>query len=140
MRANTRKAALIGILLAIMETLSTAPSAMAEEKKNWAVTVYGAVQTRSDLWGTFYNPDFDSSYHFLAVAISRRVWSLTRHIDWEVEGQAVKHFGDQNHWSSTPFFWPGGAPFPGILTSTRASPSATAFLRNPDPADRGDPA
>lgn len=98
MYANTRKAALIGILLAILETLSTAPSAMAEEKKNWAVTVYGAVQTHSDLAGTFYNPDFDSGYRFLAVAISRRVWSLTRHIDWEVEGQAVKHVGDQNHW------------------------------------------
>jgi hypothetical protein len=98
MNPATRKAVLSGVLLAFLAALPVPSSAGEEPKKDWAVTVYGAVQTHSDLAGTFYNPDFDSSCEFLAVALSRRIYSWTRHIDLEVEGQAVKHFGDQNHW------------------------------------------
>lgn len=98
MHAGTRKEVLVVILLAVLAVLASVPAAMAEDKKNWAFTVYGAVQTHSDLGGTFINPDFDHDYHFLATAVSRRIWSLTRHIDWELEGQVVKHFGNQNHW------------------------------------------
>ncbi|NPU83455.1 MAG: hypothetical protein HPY65_03120 [Syntrophaceae bacterium] len=87
----------VALFLFFLSGFAVPPSASAEGKGNWAATVYGAVQTHSDLTGTFTNPDFDSAYHFVAFAVSRRMWSWTRHIDWELEGQAVKHFGDQNH-------------------------------------------
>ncbi len=94
---KSREKVLIATLIMVATVIFASSPALGDEQKNWAVTVYGAIQTHSDLGGTFLNPDFDSDYHFLAAAVSRRIGSMTRHIDWEVEGQAVKHFGDQNH-------------------------------------------
>ena len=65
--------------------------------KDWAVTVYGAIQTRSDFHEMFYNPDFDNDYKLLAVALKKRMGSYTKHLDFEWEAQVVKHFGEQNH-------------------------------------------
>jgi hypothetical protein len=44
--------------------------------KNWAVTVYGASQLRGDFWSTFYSPDFEPSYYFIALAESRKIYSF----------------------------------------------------------------
>jgi hypothetical protein len=66
-------------------------------KEDWAVTFYGASQLRGDIWSTFYSPDFDTSYSFLALAVSRRVYSFSKHLELELEGQGVKHMGGQHH-------------------------------------------
>lgn len=66
-------------------------------REDWAVTVYGASQLRGDIWSTFYSPDFDTSYYFLAFAVSRKIYSFSKHLDLELEGQAVKHMGGQHH-------------------------------------------
>jgi hypothetical protein len=68
-----------------------------EAKEDWAVTVYGASQLRGDIWSTFYAPEFDTSYYFLALAVSRKIYSFSKHLDLELEGQGVKHFGEQHH-------------------------------------------
>jgi hypothetical protein len=44
--------------------------------ENWAVTVYGAGQLRGDFWSTFYSPDFEPSYYFIALAESRKIYSF----------------------------------------------------------------
>ena len=88
-------------LVLILVSLKTS-----EAKENWAVILYGAYQIRNDIWSQFYSPDFDTSYYFLALAVSRKIHSLTKHIDLELEGQSVKHMGDQHHWE-----------FNGLLTA-----------------------
>ena len=75
-----------------------------EAKEDWAVTVYGASQLRGDIWSTFYSPDFDTSYYFLALAVSRKVYSFSKHLDLELEGQGVKHMGGQHHWEFNGLF------------------------------------
>jgi len=69
----------------------------AAEAKDWAVTAYGAVQAHSLLHEMFYDPDFDSSYKFVAVALNRKIGSMGEHLDFEGEAQVVKHFGGQHH-------------------------------------------
>lgn len=98
MKTRHRKAFRVAITVLVLAVFATPFPAAADTGGDWAVTAYGAVQTHSDLWEMFHNPDFENNYHFLAVALSRRIHSLSRHLDLEVEGQAVKHFGDQNHW------------------------------------------
>jgi hypothetical protein len=61
------------------------------------VTVFGAYQLRGDIWQTFYAPDFHTGYGFAALAVSRKFYSLNRHIDLELEGQAIKHIAGQYH-------------------------------------------
>jgi len=34
----------------------------------------------------------------LALALSKKVASFREYLDVEIEGQAVRHFGDQDHW------------------------------------------
>jgi hypothetical protein len=87
--------AVVGILIL--------PQAL-EAKEDWAVTVYGASQLRGDIWQTFYSPDFDTSYYFIALAVSRRIYSFTKHLDLELEGQGVKHMGNQHHWEFNGLF------------------------------------
>jgi len=76
----------------------------AEAREDWAATVYGASQLRGDIWSTFYSPDFDTSYYFIALAVSRRIYSFTKHLDLELEGQGVKHMGNQHHWEFNGLF------------------------------------
>jgi hypothetical protein len=56
-----------------------------EAREDWAATVYGASQLRGDIWSTFYAPDFETSYYFIALAVSRRIYSFTKNLDLELE-------------------------------------------------------
>lgn len=75
-----------------------------EAGEDWAATVYGASQLRGDFWSTFYSPDFEPSYYFIALAVSRKMYSFSQHLDLELEGQGVKHMGDQHHWEFNGLF------------------------------------
>jgi hypothetical protein len=75
-----------------------------DARDNWAVTVYGASQLGGDFWSTFYSPDFEPSYYFIALAVSRKMYSFSKHLDLELEGQGVKHMGDQHHWEFNGLF------------------------------------
>jgi len=69
----------------------------AAEARDWTVTAYGAVQAHSELHEMFFDPDFDSSYKFVAVALNRKIGSMGENLDFEGEAQVVKHFGGQHH-------------------------------------------
>ena len=64
----------------------------------WGITVYGARLTDGNLDETAtFRADFEDSY-FLAVALSRKFYTFRDLLDFELEGQVVKHFEDQDHW------------------------------------------
>lgn len=48
--------------------------------------------------------DFDDSYQLYAFAISKKIGSLNKYIDMEIEGQIVKHIGEQHHLEFNPVF------------------------------------
>jgi hypothetical protein len=85
------------ILLALATALLINISKTAEAREDWAITFFGAVQATGDMGGSLVSPDFDKDYSFEALALSRKIHSLTKNIDLEVEGQVLKHMGNQYH-------------------------------------------
>ena len=66
--------------------------------RDWAITVYGARLTDGHLEDLItFRANWEDSY-LLAVALSRRFYTFRDLLDFELEGQIVKHFEDQDHW------------------------------------------
>ena len=71
-------------------------SVRAEE--DWSITLYGAILSADSLFETlFLSADLDDSYYFLALALSRKIGSFKKYMNFELEGQMVKHLGEQHH-------------------------------------------
>ncbi len=65
---------------------------------DYAVTVYGAVLNDGTLDETFsLSADYNSDYHFTALAIAKRIGRYNEKIDIELEGQFVRHNGKQHY-------------------------------------------
>jgi hypothetical protein len=78
----------------------------------WAITAYGARLTDGDVDDSVtFNSDFEDSY-LLAVALSRRFYTFRDLLDFELEGQIVKHFEDQDHWEFNGLLVSRWLPFP----------------------------
>ena len=64
----------------------------------WSVMVFGAAGTSSDIASIFtFDADFVDSA-LAGAALNRRLFKVTRHFAFEVEGQIVRHFRKQDHW------------------------------------------
>ncbi len=73
-------------------------STIVKANEDWSITVYGAVLTGDTLEDTLHlASDFDESYYLMSLAVGRRVASFKKYVDYEIEGQIVKHFGNQDH-------------------------------------------
>lgn len=84
----------VACLLGLLALASAAASARAEEK--WAVTLLGGQYAGSHLLELGEGADFRDSYTAgLSLAYQFVDWGP--HIRWELEGQALKHFGEQRH-------------------------------------------
>lgn len=85
------------VLILLMLILGS--SALFADEQQMAVTVYGGRMTVND-WGDFFTTqpvDWRDSY-LAALSLSRRVATWQQRLDYEIEGQVVKHFNLQNHW------------------------------------------
>jgi len=71
-----------------------------EDKSLYALSVYGGLMTDNsmdDFLDSFTGIDFEKSY-LLTLALARRIAAYGNLASFEVEGQVVKHFEQQNHW------------------------------------------
>ena len=79
---------------------------------DWALTLYGAQLSADSLGDTLLcHADYEDSY-LLALALSKRIISFREYLDTEIEGQAVKHFGDQDNWEFNGLVVIRWLPFP----------------------------
>lgn len=64
-----------------------------------SIALFGGVMTDND-WRDFFSPnDIDFGDSTLAgIAASRSLWRFDNGASLEIEGQAVRHFGEQDHW------------------------------------------
>ena len=88
---------LIGLLLPL-SALAETDGGPGPDPRN-AVTVFGGVMT-NDKWEDVLTPwalDFREST-LAGLAASHRVARIGDRLDIEIEGQIVRHFGDQDHW------------------------------------------
>lgn len=64
----------------------------------WSVMVFGAAGTSSDIASIYsFDADFVDSA-LVGAALNRRLFGITRHFAFELEGQIVRHFRKQDHW------------------------------------------
>ncbi|MGH7403489.1 MAG: hypothetical protein ACREKQ_13740 [Candidatus Rokuibacteriota bacterium] len=88
----TAKLLMAGLLTLL--TLASAPKAFAE--KEWAVTLLGGQYSGSKLLELGGKVDFEDSYT-AGLSLSYQFVDWGPHMRWELEGQALKHFGEQEH-------------------------------------------
>ena len=84
---------LVACLLGLL-TLASGRAPGAEEK--WALTVLGGQYSGSRLLELGGELDFKDSYT-AGLSLSYQFVDWGPHIRWELEGQALKHFGEQEH-------------------------------------------
>ena len=89
MTAKLLLAALVALL-----TLCSAPAAFAE--KEWAVTLLGGQYSGSTLLELGGKFDFKDSYT-AGLSVSYQFVDWGPHMRWELEGQMLKHVGEQEH-------------------------------------------
>ncbi len=64
----------------------------------WSVTLYGALMTKQTVGRAFVPPTpLERSDGFIALALGRKMVSLAARAQLELEGQFVKHTGNQRH-------------------------------------------
>jgi hypothetical protein len=66
---------------------------------NWGLSVYGGILFQDSLDEiTKGKPRIRESSFILAVALAREIWRFRDWFGFELEGQAVRHFDEMNHW------------------------------------------
>lgn len=71
-----------------------------EDKPSYALNIYGGRMTDNnidDFVDNIPGIDFEDSY-LLTLALARRIATVGELASFEVEGQIVKHFDQQDHW------------------------------------------
>jgi hypothetical protein len=93
----------------------------------YALNIYGGRMTDNtidDFVDNFVGIDFYDSY-LLTLALSRRIATFDELASFEVEGQVVKHFDQQDHWEFNALL---GKSFSGTNTWIQVSLSALDHL------------
>ena len=88
------------IIIFLLFFLSFFPSfAHSEEARERHITVYGAVMTDGALpESAVLTANLDRDFKFAAVTVGKKIGNLFDRIDFELEGQIVKHVAGQHHW------------------------------------------
>lgn len=88
--------------------------ANAAEPYRYSLNIYGAELT-SNHWEEFFNPfdelDFQGTY-LAAVTLAHRVGRYRDKLSYELEGQVVRHFDEQDHWEINALGTLRWEPFP----------------------------
>lgn len=102
---------------------------------DWSLTAYGARLTADSLGDTLkFSAKYEDSY-ISVFAVTRRVFTYKGFIDVEIEGQAAKHFGEQNHLEFNVLPVVRWLPFPWdryIDTSIAAGAGLSYALETPE--------
>lgn len=67
--------------------------------RDWSVTLFGGPLTTDSTTDDILvgSPSFEDSY-IVGAALNKGLVTVIEHLDIEAEAQAVRHFGDQDHW------------------------------------------
>ncbi len=70
----------------------------AADDNDWSLILYNGVMTEAEIERSVEKlSDINDSYKFTALGASKKLRSLNQHLDLEIEGQIVKHWGEQHH-------------------------------------------
>jgi len=105
MHGNNPWIVLLFALVLVAQTLAPRSATAEDEPKDkpehpWFVALLGGEYSGSQLLEIPARSDLRDSYTF-GVSVSKQFAQLTRYMRWEVELQALKHFGEQTNWEFT---------------------------------------
>jgi len=103
-------AALYWVLLLLVGTLLI-PAAVGAEPR-WGTTLFGARLTTNSFGDTLFGEATYADAHLVGLGLSRKIGAFKDFIGFEIEGQAVKHFGDQDHEEFNALIVARWLPFP----------------------------
>jgi hypothetical protein len=94
----------IAIILASCFVFSLSVLPAEAEERDWALSFYGGRFVSGDLGEAFRVASPFEDELFLATTLSKRVFTFRERLDFELEGQVVKHVRDQYHWEFNALF------------------------------------
>lgn len=100
MKNMLKISALIACFLLMYVSPCLAEIQLLEDKPAYALSVYGGRMTDNKIDNfavEFLDLDYEDSY-LLTMALARRFATYDELASFELEGQAVKHFDQQDHW------------------------------------------
>jgi hypothetical protein len=98
-------------LTLVLIALSLSDSVNAKEK-DWAVTIYGGRLIDARLSETATGDFSFEDVCFIGLGLMRRLYSYRHYVDFEIEGQVNKFFGDQDNWQFDLLGYLRWLPFP----------------------------
>lgn len=81
-------------------------------ERDWAFSLYWARLTHGTLQETVTFQTGFTDAELVAGALSRRIGSFKEYIDFELEGQVARHYGDQGYWELNGLVVGRWLPFP----------------------------
>ncbi|TGN17080.1 hypothetical protein [Leptospira idonii] len=105
------------LFLLLLIFLSFSVSAISIPTENWSLVLYGGTYTQTDLLPIVLRQKTEYKNSYIGViGFSRPLDYRIRFIEFEAEGNVVKHFGSMNHWETNLFYIAkisnlGGTPF-----------------------------
>ncbi len=104
---------LAGLLRSAAALADSSPVDPVTASPRWAITVFQGVLAEDGFEPTVtLSSHLDSSYQLLGVGVSRRVGGYRHYLDYEVEGQVVKHTAGMHHMEFNAAFILRWLPFP----------------------------
>lgn len=87
------------VLFALFMPAADCDSAGAvNERDHWYLTCYGGAVSADTIIDVMSgNADYGGSYNLIAAALGREIGRFGEHVSFELEGQAVKHFGGEDY-------------------------------------------
>lgn len=108
-----------GVVLVTIATMILAVPVWAVDRDLWATTLFSGPLSESSLGDTITGQATWPGAVVAGIAVSRKFDAvksgfgpLKEWLDFELEAQAVKHFGRQNHWELNGLFILRWLPFP----------------------------
>ncbi len=85
---------------------------VARAEGDWAFSLYWARLTHGTLGETITFQTGLTDADLVAGALSRRIGSFKEYVDFELEGQVARHFGEQRYWEYNALVVARWLPFP----------------------------
>lgn len=122
-------------LAALFFLLSARAWAGSESKYPWSLVAYNAVYTPDRLKDIFAHRHSYHESYLAALAVNREITRTWTDLGWELEGQVVKHHGDQDHFEFNALFTARWHRFPWnrrVATTLAIGEGVSWAERNPE--------
>lgn len=116
---------ILACVAALLAFVAAAPALGGQTRADWSMVGFAGQLTENDIAEIVTFDDVGLRDAYLAgLGVTRRLGSWREMVDFEVEGQIVRHFGDEDNWQFNAAIGPRWTAFPW----NEAVPTSVAYL------------